>query len=63
MQGICPEVYLEKAFDGKLRPEGRLPVARELGKTSLMFLVHPTLGKKEMEETVRVVAEVMAQAV
>ena len=43
--GSCSEVYLEKAFDNtSWRPAERLPVARELGETSLMFLVHPTLG-------------------
>jgi dTDP-4-amino-4,6-dideoxygalactose transaminase len=44
-----------------LRPEKRLAVAKELGETSLMFLVHPNLGQKEMEETVRVVRGVMEQ--
>lgn len=71
MQGICPEVYFEKAFKvqgerlkGKdLTPENRLPVAKELGETGLMFLVHPTLGEREMEETVRVVRDVMGEAV
>lgn len=71
MQGICPEVYLEKAFQdsgrwsggGGLRPKERLPVARELGETSLMFLVHPTLGTSEMEESVRVVKKVMKEAI
>ena len=34
--GSCSEVYLEKAFDGlPYRPERRLPIARELGETSL----------------------------
>jgi dTDP-4-amino-4,6-dideoxygalactose transaminase len=48
--GSCPEVYLERAFDGTdLRPEVRLPVARELGETSLMFLVHPTLTDAEVD--------------
>jgi dTDP-4-amino-4,6-dideoxygalactose transaminase len=43
-QGSCSEVYLEKAFDGTgWRPAERLPVARELGETSILFLVHPTL--------------------
>src|SRR5690625_3928760 len=42
--GSCSEVYLEKAFDHTgWRPEERLAVAQELGDTSLMFLVHPTL--------------------
>ena len=44
-----------------LRPEERLPVAKELGETSLMFLVHPTLGEREMKETVRVVREIMLE--
>lgn len=61
--GICGEVYLEKAFDGNgLRPAKRLPVARELGETSLMFLIHPTLSEKDMKKTVQVVEEVMAEA-
>jgi dTDP-4-amino-4,6-dideoxygalactose transaminase len=42
--GSCSEVYLEKAFkDFNLRPKKRLPVAKELGETSLMFQVHPGL--------------------
>ena len=46
--GSCSEVYLEKAFPAEWRPEGRLPVARELGETSLMFPVHPTLSHEEI---------------
>ncbi|WP_027370860.1 DegT/DnrJ/EryC1/StrS family aminotransferase [Desulfovermiculus halophilus] len=123
MSGICPEIYLEKAFFfgdrrsevggrktevggrrsdvGSRRSEGqrdggtkrwrdgeterlegrsdvigvsdkeneatgelkRLPVARELGETSLMFLVHPTLTDEEIDKTCTVVAEVMDAAV
>ncbi|MBM9531577.1 DegT/DnrJ/EryC1/StrS aminotransferase family protein, partial [Desulfoprunum benzoelyticum] len=56
--GSCSEVYLEKAFDGTgWRPEERLPVARELGETSLMFLVHPGIGEGEIGRTVEVVGE------
>lgn len=48
-QGSCPEVYLEKAFEGTgWRPEARLPIAKELGETSLMFLIHPALTLIEM---------------
>ncbi len=62
--GSCSEVYLEKAFDGTgWRPAERLPVARELGETSLMFLVHPTLTAAEIEKTCAVLAEVMTAAV
>ena len=58
--GSCSEVYLEKAFDGTdWRPEAPLPVARELGETSLMFLCHPTLTEAEIDKTCRVLREVM----
>lgn len=60
--GSCSEIYLEKAFDG-LRPAERLPVARELGETSLMFLVHPTLAEADMHDTVRAVEKVLRAAV
>jgi dTDP-4-amino-4,6-dideoxygalactose transaminase len=62
--GSCSEVYLEKAFDGTgWRPVERLPIARELGETSLMFLVHPTLTAAEIAQTCAVLAEVMTAAV
>ncbi len=61
--GSCSEVYLEKAFDGMgVRPDKRLPVAKELGETSLMFLVHPTLTEKEIAKTCSALSEVMAEA-
>lgn len=62
--GVVPEVYLEKAFDGtEWRPQQPLPVAHELGETSLMFLVHPTLSAAEIDLTCQVLASVMARAV
>ena len=61
--GSCSEVYLEKAFDGTdLRPKERLPVAKALGETSLMFLVHPTLTTAEIEKTTTAIRSVMAAA-
>ena len=61
-QGSCSEVYLEKAFDKTdFRPDKRLPVAKELGETSLMFLVHPTLTSAEMEITCGVIDIVMSK--
>lgn len=61
--GSCSEVYLEKAFEGTgWRPEPRLSVARELGETSLMFLVHPTLTADEIEKTCTVIEQVMSEA-
>lgn len=62
-QGSCSEVYLESAFDGTgWRPALRLPVAKELGETSLMFLVHPTLTNAEIQETASVLHEVLLSA-
>ena len=61
--GSCSDVYLEKAFDNTgWRPEKRLPVAKELGETSLMFLVHPTLSEGEIRYTCDVLSRVMMEA-
>lgn len=61
--GACGEIYLEKAFaNAGLVPPQRMPVARELGETSLMFLVHPTLLTSDIQETVRATAKVFAAA-
>ncbi|MDU0114576.1 DegT/DnrJ/EryC1/StrS aminotransferase family protein [Psychrosphaera aquimarina] len=62
-QGSCSEVYLEKAFDNTgFKPEKRLPNAVELGDTSLMFLVHPTLSQQEIEKTCTVIKNVFKNA-
>ena len=62
-QGSCSEVYLEKAFDGTpWRPQQRLPQARLLGDTSLMFLVHPTLSAADIDKTCQAISAVMAEA-
>jgi dTDP-4-amino-4,6-dideoxygalactose transaminase len=61
--GSCSEIYLEKAFEKtEFRPMERLPNAKNLGETSLMFLVHPTLTKAEIELTCKVIDEVMIEA-
>lgn len=62
-QGSCSEVYLEKAFDGTgYRPKNRLPIARELGETSISLLVHPTLTDEEIERTVNVLDDILREA-
>ena len=62
--GSCSEIYLEKAFaDRGWGPASRLPVAAELGATSLMFMVHPGLSQDMLEWVTRELSEVMAQAV
>jgi len=61
--GSCSEVYLEEAFtESGLCPTERLPVARKLGETSLMFLVHPTLSESEILLTCQAINIVMEQA-
>jgi len=60
--GSCSEIYLEKAFSDAVVPTQRLPVARELGETALMFLVHPTLSEDDMHDTADAVAKVLAFA-
>jgi dTDP-4-amino-4,6-dideoxygalactose transaminase len=61
--GSCSEIYLEKAFDGHpSKPSERLPVAKALGETSLMFLVHPTLTAEEINLTAETVTEVVKMA-
>ena len=47
--GSCSEIYLERCFKNNgLSPENNLSIASELGKTSIMFLVHPTLSVEQM---------------
>jgi dTDP-4-amino-4,6-dideoxygalactose transaminase len=69
--GVCPEIYFEEAFKnyGYRMEDGnhdvnnrRLPIAKKLGHTSLMFLVHPTLTEENMEYVIGQVKEVMSFA-
>lgn len=64
--GSCSEVYLEHAFDGTpWRPQQRLANAQQLGETSLMFLVHPTLSEQslhKMRVAIEMVNDMMNQA-
>jgi dTDP-4-amino-4,6-dideoxygalactose transaminase len=63
MQGTCSEVYLEKAFDNTdFRPSEPLSIAKELGKTSLMFQVHPTITGEQMDHVCKCLSHVLKQA-
>ena len=58
--GSCSEVYLEKAFENtSFRPKKRLPNAKRLGETSLMFLCHPNLTDAEIKKTCDVLTSVV----
>ena len=57
--GSCSEVYLEHAFDDTAwRPKERLKNAQQLGETSLMFLVHPTLSEGNIAKTIEVIEKI-----
>ncbi|MFH0827787.1 MAG: DegT/DnrJ/EryC1/StrS aminotransferase family protein, partial [Candidatus Omnitrophota bacterium] len=63
--GSCPEIYREKAFRKLFQSvsraaQKRLPIARELGETSLMFRVHPTLTEEDMRFVVREMGKILA---
>ena len=58
--GSCSEVYLEKAFTGlTLGPPKRLPIAKRLAESSLMFLVHPTLNDFEVRKSCSTLEDVV----
>lgn len=54
--GSCSEAYLEGAFDDLPRPD--LPVARRLGRESLMVEVHPTLRPDLLERRADMLAKI-----
>jgi dTDP-4-amino-4,6-dideoxygalactose transaminase len=61
--GSCSEVYLEQAFTAAgLGPPARLPVARELGETSLAFPIHQNLSDEYIDWVGDQVAAVLARA-
>lgn len=61
--GACPEIYRERAFaDSGYSQSARLPTARELGETSIMMLVHPTLTDAEIDRSCAVLDEVLTVA-
>jgi len=61
--GGCSEIYLEKAFEKTgLQPAQRLPIAKQLSETSLMFLVHPTLSEEDLHSVGQAVQLVLQSA-
>jgi dTDP-4-amino-4,6-dideoxygalactose transaminase len=60
--GSCSEIYLEDAFPPHWRPAERFATARELGETSLMFLVHPTLEVDHVQGMCQAAGQVLASA-
>ena len=63
LHGSCSELYLERAFDeAPSRPAQRLPVARELGETSLMFLTHPNQSEECVDRVCAAITATLAKA-
>lgn len=61
--GSCSEIYREAIFaDPANRPPAPLPVAAELGETSLAFLVDPTWTEAELDQVSATVLEVLSDA-
>jgi dTDP-4-amino-4,6-dideoxygalactose transaminase len=61
--GSCSEIYREKAFQAAgWGPSEALPSAHELGETSLMFLIHPTLTREDMDECAARIRKVLDAA-
>ena len=61
--GSCSEMYREVAFTSQgLGPAAPLPVARELGDTSLMFQVHPGLSAEALRAAADVTRELLLAA-
>lgn len=60
--GSCSEIYLEKAFHKlNIAPRERLPNARKLGETSLMFLVDPTITQETIERNAAIIHNVLKE--
>ncbi|NQV25356.1 MAG: DegT/DnrJ/EryC1/StrS aminotransferase family protein [Rhodopirellula sp.] len=58
--GLCCEIYLEKAIqDAGFAPAVPLPNARNLGERCIMLMVHPTLSREEIDDTIAAVTKVM----
>ena len=58
--GSCSEIYLETCFQNSgLVPKHRLKNARQLGESSLMFLVHPTIDSDQMSTYASAIKSVM----
>lgn len=63
MSGSCGEIYLEKAFvNAGYGPKDRLPQAKQLAETSLMLMVHHTLGDDYVQKSVAALRSVLLEA-
>lgn len=57
--GVCPEIYLEKAFDNSVQHLQRLPNAKRISENAIMLLVHPTLNKQHMQYAAKILSKIL----
>ena len=61
--GSCSEIYLEKCLRNiDLSPPKRLKIAKNLGETSLCFLVHPTIDLDQINYCAEAIGDVLRKA-
>lgn len=61
--GSCSEIYKERCISNlNLSPKVALPIAKELGDTSLMFLVDQTIEKDHLSKYAEVIKETLIKA-
>lgn len=60
--GGCMEIHRERAFAGLGVVAPHLPVAAELGSTSIALLTHPTLTSSDVRQAAQAVEKVMEAA-
>lgn len=61
--GSCSEIYLENAFKNSVfKQTTRLDNAKELGETSLSFLVHQTISENQMENYAEKITNIIKKA-
>ncbi len=61
--GSCPEIYREDAFkNSNIGLSKPLPNAKLLGETSIAFLCHPTLTKQSLNNSNKIISEVLKSA-
>jgi len=61
--GSCSEIYLENAFRNSVfNQKDRLENAKELGETSLSFLVHQTISEDQMENYAEKIENIIKKA-
>jgi len=62
--GSCSEIYLEKSIiqTSNIDQNQRLPIAKQLGETSLAFLIHPTITEQQMHSYANEIRRILKSA-